>query len=213
MGNMRKYSSVYEHLNGGFTTVMKQRFVDEFSGSDEQIEDSGRAWTKHTTGSGTYTMGTTADSGLLMTTGSSTSDQNCIDFGGINQFSNTGCECIYVGRPVESSSRSFTFGLAEDNSGANATLRLRNDNGDYQELITKGSSQTATPTDVATDEAFHSYKMSIANSNAKLSIDGILKATTGSNLPDAGLQPFILIQTNTTAARSCNSRYYEAYNT
>ena len=67
---MRKYPSLYEHLNGGFTTVMKQRFVDEFSGATLDATK----WRIHGSGGSVSIDQDTVDGGLKIISASDLSD-------------------------------------------------------------------------------------------------------------------------------------------
>ena len=213
---MRKYPSLYEHLNGGFTTVMKQRFVDEFSGATLDVTKWGF---NEASGNGTRTIDQdTVDGGYKMITSSSNSSNYMQLKGGggtIRAFDAESSAFIAVCRAVSTSDVAFYVGLQEDSyfaadHGSNrSNYRLSHRNN----LVGTGN----TDSSVAIDYAWHTHSATTDGTNCKYSIDGIHQCTaTGATLPSDGaghLEPWWQVYTlNSGTSKKCAIRYFEAWN-
>ena len=172
---MRKYSSVYEHLNGGFTTVMKQRFVDEFSGATLDVSKWGF---NEASGTGTRAIDQDVIGGgyKMITSSSNGSNYMQLKGGGgtIRAFDAESSAFIAVCRAVTTSDVAFYVGLHEDSyfaadHGSNrSNYRLSHRNN----LVGTGN----TDSSVAIDYAWHTHSATTDGTNCKYSIDGISKS-------------------------------------
>lgn len=212
---MRKYPSLYEHLNGGFTTVMKQRVVDEFSGATLDVTK----WTKtDVTGSNTFAIDQdTVDGGFKIITAGGANREANISFNNIREFSHTGCVSIWVAQATATSGSDVHLGFSNDATSASyvASDHQANweiDSGTQYLLTSDGSSasRTALSSTTAMGTGWRVGKVECGSANIKLTIEGVLEVTKTTNRPSAALQPKFSVYGN---GKTGSVRYCEAYNT
>jgi len=222
--------SLYEQLFP-LTTVMKQRFVDNFSGD---ALDTDR-WSTNDTGSGstaTYTMADEVDGGLKITStlnGASTLDWSPTDSTKKRPFNNTGSVMIVTSKLVQANyaimycnlrSNHYTEagswigyivqGVTNGNSGDNK-IRLNSN------ISGMTSVDTSLSSSVLYD--WHTYKLTVSSGTTTLSVDGILSGTgfaTGSGNPTTRLHPALVSSASegaTSSGATTYFRYVECYNT
>ena len=85
----------------------------------------------------------------------------------------------------------------------------------YKSLETKdGSTASLTASSIALSQNAFTYDIEGTSSNVKLGINGNLEVTKTTNRPTAACQPFLYIQSRSTAAvKDYNVRYVECFNT
>jgi hypothetical protein len=192
------------------TSVAKQRFVENFSGTGLDID----RWRYNNLGAGTITvkMADEVDGGIEMTTdASSNASYAIIDFNDICQYDSTSSGFILVGKAKVQANTKWYGGL-EDNSYFVASY---NGNEPYYRLGTRESSagSTNTATTVASDIAWHTHKAETNGTSVPYWIDGVLAATSTSFVPtgtQSSFQPFIEAYGN--ANKTSQFKYFEAYN-
>lgn len=199
--------SIYQHLFA-LTTIMKQRVVDNFDA--DSLNERWRE--KDVVGTGTFAMDDSVDGGFKITTGNTLGDTSGIDFNDIRQYSPTASIMIAVW-----SADNITSGLAESglhnvlSAGNFITARLDETFAFYYLRTHDGTAGTNTFSDIADDTVFHNHKLEKTSSNAKLFIDGVLKATKTDRLPTAKLQPAFRRQNTSVAPTSMKIRFAEAF--
>jgi len=204
------FNSVYE-IFSPLTIPKNQRFWDWMSGDDLKSY-----WTvTQINGTGnTVTMSDSVDGGVVFTTSGTASDQVGINFNNINQYSETGSVCIFISKSVESTLRRSFGGMSNVQNGQTDTHTMNNDtNNTFYQLFTRQTSATLTNTDIAIDESYHIHKIESKASTCEYSIDGVLKATSSTNLATSPFQPVFEIIARTGSVRTANLRYVECFNT
>ena len=204
--------SIYDQLNA-YGTVAKQRFVENFSGS---ALDTDRWATNHTL-SGTSNMSDTVNGGVALSTGVTNASVSAIDFNDIRQYSPTGSVMILVAQRDNDNQYSECYLRNTDIRGSNTDYaeiyhRIDSANIRLQTRDNAGSS-TNVDTGVARNVNEMLYKLECLASTCELSLDGVLKATSGTNLPSLKLQAGLKTQNTSAADRILNVRYVECYNT
>jgi len=206
--------SIYDQLNAS-GTVAKQRVVETFSGS---ILDTDR-WNTTFNGNGTTAMADEVDGGLKLTSSDNASGAYMINFNDKRQYSNSGCECIFVGKRTTTTNAQMLGGFSSSTALTGDVIAVKDFTGNtYKQLVyaKNGSWGTAINTTVAIDVNFHNHKITLSSSSGTLSIDGLTAVTNSSdNLPDSALQPFFYSGETSGASASIISqiRYMECYNT
>ena len=203
--------SLYAQLQP-LTTVAKSRFVDYFTG------DALGSWSELTVyGSPTFLMDDSVNGGFKITC-TTAGHQGVICFNDKRQFSKTGSVIIMLmkratsnciaecGFDYDPSANVSHYSSYWRNSGAESKTKLCNDG--------NGSSVTSTDstTNVHTDFALGRIENSA--SSAKLFENGLLTATSTSDLSTKDFQPFFSnVCTPSSATTVCHISYLEAYNT
>tara|TARA_B110001454_G_C12678123_1_gene416745 strand:- start:788 stop:1387 length:600 start_codon:yes stop_codon:yes gene_type:complete len=198
--------SFYEKFNP-LTTVAKQRFVETFTGD---ALDTDRWHQGTNSGSPTFRMSDSVDGGFEIFC-DGTSDSGYINFDGIDQYNQTGSVIIGVAKPSTLTSMSMWLGFIQ-NTGAPFSL-LRWHTTSYFNLETSDGTATYTDSDISLNTDEHSVKIELTSSNNKLTLDGNLKITKTTNLPNGALEPFFRIISYNTTSKTASIRYCEAYNT
>lgn len=201
--------SVYELFNK-LTTITKQHFWDWLSGSVIS-----NRWTQVGSGGPTTAINDEVNGGVRLSTGGGATVNNVLGFNNKRPFDGANSDLIATCRrnttttdlqiglkdnPVSESQSSFM-----QNSTANSFIRLTT-NG--------GVSTTQTDTDVAPHTNWTSVKIENRSANVKLFLDGILKATSSTNLTTNKLQPFMAVFSISVATvKTGDFRFIEALNT
>ena len=209
------FPSVYDMTNESMTTARKQHFWEYFSG------DSVNRWRTiyNNQGANIIAINDAVDGGAIITTATGSGDNGSINFNNIHQFSHNSSVCISVWRqPTNTSVVSFV-GLTSnlnkwDTSSERSIVVAKSANTNYQLRTASGLAVSeGTDGSVAIDTSFHTFKMVLGASNNTVSIDGVADITKTTDLPDIALEPYIGMETLTTASRTTEIMYYEAYNT
>ena len=210
-------ASLYEQLFP-LTTVMKQRFVDNFSG-----DSLNERWAEH--GSGTLVMDDAVNGGLKIssaTSGVTRADFAVTDGTKSRQYSGSGSVFLAVAQLTEVQFGIMTMGLEDKfwtEAGDTCHCVVYGDmNGlsaseEKIKLVSTEFANIDAVTDVGQLYLEHSFKIEMKSSSAELTIDGILEATGGASIA-ANCQPLIEASPSEgTAVSVANYRYVECYNT
>ena len=219
--------SIYELINAP-TNVMKQRFVDYFSGD---TLDTFR-WSAYTGGSGgAIAMSDSIDGGLEIK--SSTTNMSLIDFAPsdaakIRPFNYNGCVQITTAKLTNVTNAIMRIGMRSNyrtEGGSYVRIQLYGAaggaHGSQENIISINSDNfSVTNTDITSSSTpsmfdWLTHKIECKSSTTEYSINGILKVTA-SGIPDEQLMPFIEVKNEEGTAASNpigNVRYMECYNT
>lgn len=204
------FDSVYQILTP-LTTVKKQWFLEWFSGTDLKAY-----WTKNNVqGTNTFQMADVVDGGFEIITGASANDDGSISFNDKRHYAFDASIIIFVMQQITAASYRCLAGFSDSNnlpSGDSAYIDNNTDFTNYR-LLTFNGGGTALSLGVATDQLEHSFKVETKVSSVEGSMDGVLKGTNSTNLPDVKMQPVFQEKTLTTAAKTGRIRYLEAFNT
>ena len=206
-------ASLYEQLFP-LSTIMGQRFVDNFSGD---ALDTDR-WTTTISGSGTSSMNDTVNGGVLLDASATSGGASTINFNDIRQYSYNSSEIILVSKINEVGVNSFEAysGFSDKTTtlfAEGAWVYKTHSNANWQ-LATSSGSFTFTATSVsASNDTYNIFKMVLGGSDVVLTVDGLTGATNTTNLPSTNLQPMIGLNTASNNSKTMNVLYCEAYNT
>lgn len=204
-------SSLYERLSA-LTQVLKQRVVEEFSGSGLNTN----RWSSSATGTGTNTIADEIDGGLIMTTGANTNDGQKISFNNKRQYDYLASVFISVTKMGTTTNTDFRSGLSGNSAfGAHhdsAYILYSSDGTIYGATYPAGGGENVTSLSLSTDTNWHSNKIECKSASVEFTVDGVLKATRTTSLPSAKMQPVAQTITASASAKSCYVRYIEAYN-
>ena len=202
------FANVYEMLTPP-AIVKKTWFVDYFDGDDK------KAWWTFTdiVGTGSSAMLDSVDGGFQITTGATDDNESSINFNQIRHYFNTAA-IIEVTAAAIAATR-FRAGFSEDTDMTNsfALVDMDSDNVNYETSTDDGTTETGTSTGIAVDTTTRKHKLILSSADVKHFIDGILKVTKTTNLPDAAQQPFFAVKARSTGAKTGTIRYMEAFNT
>jgi hypothetical protein len=218
--------SLYEMMNGGFTTVMKQHFVDYFVGKALNTD----FWTTtNSTGSaGTWAM---TNYGLQCTSGTGSS-QNEISFNGIKQYDGRGCAMItiaaaeydmghrhgFVGDHTVNDIPEHIYIMPGFEGWSSDKGTPNDDHMQVQDTSVGSPTYTTLKLGVPSSLAFKTYKIEGKTASSEGSVNGILAGTITTTVIAANtkLQPMIRCKhgyTPPSVARKLWVKYCEAWNT
>ena len=193
----------------------KQHFIEWFSG--KQLPSY---WTlTQIVATCTATMADSVDGGMLFQTDSGSGSPSAyLSFDDKCQYNPSGFGFISVCKKGSDNNIGIKGGIGSDDGAANpaaAVFMVEGTLATYRTLQTRnGGSETETATTTAVSQTEFAYKLEGTGSAANLSLNGVLSATTGSNLSTTKCQPLLYIQSRSTAAvKNYNVRYLECYNT
>lgn len=219
--------SLYEQLQA-FTSVQKQRFVENFSGDTLDTDRWGIGFQDDSTGN-TWNMADEVDGGLKLQCGTAATNQalymsfmsgtsnGTVTTIPVKPFAHDGSVMISVWKLNSITSHATAGGgLAQDGRGdvaganmayvhggtssAKFSLRTSNNSGQQEE----------TPSSVNDDTDWHTHKIECKSSTVDYSIDGLLSVTADDKLPEAKMAP---IFNSHKSGSSMQVRYVECYNT
>jgi len=203
-------SSLYEKLYP-LSTIMKQHFVENFSGS---VLDTDR-WNLGGTNTPTAIMSDTINGGVKVTTGGSINNFATLTFNNIEPFDATSCVIIFVSTRDNTNAKS-RHGLSHLGATAEAFTEHHAfvNNGETPEIKFETGNGTNSSTDSGVTATLNTVlnKIEMSSSNGKYFFDGVLKVTKTTNLPTTSQQPYLYHFAQDGAARSINYRYCEAWN-
>ena len=220
--------SVYDLINPQ-GTVMKQHFVDYFSGNDLNRF----VWGKILVGGGTAVMSDSVDGGLVITNPAASLNAICIAFNGnatnnvspmaVRQFDHSGSAFIVVEKfdtfsNYTNGDGAWTGFSSDANLSAGGIntcmVGLKGNETDYRLQTTDGSgSQGRHATGLTADTNWHTHKVELTGSLAKLTIDGILRLTHDGQLPQGKMGINISAVGDGSNVATTYVRYLEAWNT
>jgi len=200
--------SLYEHLFP-LSTVMRQRFVDNFSGGTLN-----ERWTESETGTGSGAMVDAVDGGYRITSGAVSGNKRILNFNNKRQYDSESCTFISVVTRVTSGVYTgLNDSLQTLDNASNEAGTLNKTGASFQTALTSDSTtQSETNTDVAPDTSTRVYSGAVDASDFQLSFDGVLKVTKTTNLPIAKIQPWLMVFEQSGTAGSADIRYMEVFN-
>ena len=221
--------SIYEQFNP-LTTVAKKRFVEWFSGKTLNTD---RWFQGYSVASPTWSMVDEVGGGLKVTTGTSTysdgriyfahDDDNAQNEDSVKQFTHDSSTVISIFKEINVTTGSYSLsgfnGMIEGNAGTTGTQNANS--GTFQTLSNvfcrtgDGSTTSQLETDLAKDTNWHMHRTDLYSANCKLTIDGTLKATKTSNLPQSVMTPVFYQAYGSSSGGTGKQgaiRYMEAYN-
>jgi len=208
------FASLYESFQA-LTSLQVSHFVEWFSG--DAIDS---IWTNTTqSGSGmSLAMADEIDGGLLATAIAAGNNFAQLNFNDKRHYDKEGSIFLSVAKRSGGTGVALIdLGMFGDNLNGNGKQAVMRDlqNTSFKTLLTgAAASTTQTNSDVATDTNYHSYKIEMKASSVELSIDGVLKVTNTTNLPNLDLQPgFKCFSQSASADVLVNCRYIECFNT
>ena len=154
---------------------------------------------------------------------SSNSDHTQIDFGVSGsrkrQYS-PNSQCIVTSKMGCGSNYDMRDGLLNwyDAHYFYASVNWANSNSKMSLESANGGSTTSTDSDLALDENWHTKHLKLNGSSGTMDIDGIVRATTTSNLPNGNnekMMPFhagVIPASGYSSNRGCFIRYMECWN-
>lgn len=219
--------SLYEQLQE-FTSVQKQRFVENFSGD---TLDTYR-WESYTINGGTVAMDDSVDGGLYLQAATSDNDYAGIGFGGtvgndqaVRPFSHNSSKIIFVQKfsangEYQASASGFDQklrgdGLGAAESGAILLTSVHNTSGKWVLRTGDGSNYSGYTyvTTSSMDTDWHVFTIECKSTSAEMTIDSVTEATSTTTLPTARMGISFGIQSEGSATAKTNIHYCEAYNT
>jgi hypothetical protein len=199
-------ASLYEQLFP-LTTVMKQRFVENFSGD---ALDTDR-WLL--TDSGTSAMVDAVDGGYGLKTNATTNNSAELTFNDIKPFDDSASVMIFVAQKLASAGGRYDIGLHD---GIDATY-IRNNTNDTKinVIVTDGSGTTQSNFSMNVENSvWRTMKIEMKASSVEASVDGTIEATVTTNLPNTGqLEPWLKCTHNNSVVAETRINYVECYNT
>lgn len=209
------FASVYEILDP-IDTVRKQRSWDWFDG--DQLRSFWKSFNR--IGSGSTPMSDTIDGGIRCISGTVIGNDTMITQNNINHYSQTASVFIGICRNISGAGLiQYGAGFVKDESsfGNNDVCMVFMDTGNNANVslhTANASAQTVTGSDIAVHTNWFSVKIELLASTGELTLDGLLKITTGLTLPTAAQQVIAARSLcQSTGARESRARYVEAYNT
>ncbi len=209
--------SLYEQLFPQ-TTVMKQRFVENFLGKLGGVNERWNLLEE--TGTPFMDLSTQINRGIFMIL--NTPDfRGVINFNNIRQFNEDGSVIIVNGsRITVADELQWIFGLINTNgaieAGGSGFAAGANDSDNTFKRLTSsdGTGITGVDTSIAIDDDVQTtWKLELQASNLLLSLDGVLEAEKTDELPTDKLQPAMQGRSRGFGTKTCYFGYCEAYNT
>ena len=227
--------SIYEQFNP-LTTVAKQRFVEWFAGDELNLTNNvSHRWYKgYSVTVPTMAFVDSDGGGFKITTGTNTYSDGRIYFAQDNndqagyensakQYTHDSSTVISIFKEISVTTGSYSLsgftGQPTGNAGTTATQNANS--GTFQTLSNvfcrtgDGSTTSQLETDLAKDTNWHMHRTDLYPTNCKLMIDGTLKATKTSNLPESAMTPVFYQSYGSSSGGSAKEgaiRYMEAYN-
>ena len=192
------------------STVPKKHFVEFFT-TDGTIPER---WNSTVSGTGSITIPTGDNNGILLNTGTTASSTASINLNNVNNFAYDNASLIFVGS-ISSLASNFEayLGFQTDTtfgSGVGAGIYAVHSKSVFSSWSSDGSF-TFADSSVTADTNPHVFQVTLSASNVKTYIDGTLATTIETDLPNAVMQPCFEINTSGTD-RNFNMTYCEAWN-
>jgi len=201
-------NSLYDYVNTP-NVIAKQHFVDNFDG-----DVLNERWaTTNINGTNTFQMSDEIDEGFEIITNTATNNRATINFNNIRHYDMDNSRHIVVGRVTSTSSIVLKLGLSGDADSESISYAGWVIVNTANRLVTNdGTAQTNTALATAPNTNFHKAETDLDGTTANLWYDGILEGSATATYPTTKLQPLMFAQTLTTAAKTTQVRYFEAYN-
>jgi hypothetical protein len=154
------------------------------------------------------------DGGFQITTGGNNGDHGTITFNDIRQYAPTASELISVVK-FDETTIDGAVGFSNDNSLGSSHSAFWSESTETNfKLSTRGTgARTETDTGVVRDTAKHIIGISCGSPNVNMSMDGVLKSTVSSSIPNAPMQPIFYLKTQSATSKTAHITYMECYNT
>ena len=211
-GDRWKPTSKFDSLSDSFT-FNKQHFVEWFAG-----KELGHYWTlTQIVATCTATISNSVDGGMLFQTDSgSGSPSACLTFNNKRQYNPVGFRFISICQKNDDL-LGIKGGIGNDKvvNPSHYAFMMEGSFVSYKSLETKdGSTASLIASSIPLSQDAFVYDIEGTSSNVTLGINGSLGVTKTTNRPTAACQPFLYIQSRTSAAvKDYNIRYVECYNT
>lgn len=206
--------SIYEYLSP-LSKVQGQHMVDKFDGD---VLDSNRWTTYNIFGGNTFAMGDGINRGFQITTQVGINNRGGIAFSNIRQYDPFNSSSIEYCRIISGADALIVGGLGFSNpdggssSSERSCWRTNRISGFYDLNTSDGATTTATDTTLANDTLDHRHQLYLVNTSNYYSIDGVLRASHATNLPNVRLMPFFMAWTNGASSTVGSIQYCEAFN-
>ena len=216
------YGSFYE-ITKPLTKVKGQHMTEHFAGQNFTPR-----WYGDAHGGGSISMADGIDGGINLVTNTGNNSRLAFTFGtnnstGVYPFSPLGSCIIWIvkcnGNGSTGNGQMMGFWgdtPASTSEGNSATCKNDAAEGSYINLFTKGSGQGNTNTDIPYDilNNWFTVKIELRESDARLYLNGMLKAMRTGNLPLTKVMPYIQAITRSGGTSGTTGiRYCEAWNT
>jgi len=204
-----QFGSLYEVFDP-LTTLSKARMFDWFVGA--VLDNRWNAVNEQ--GIGTFTMVDTYLEGFEIKSGGGSGDNSLIEMDGRSHFdAEVGIGMIAVQHRFSNGQGTVKCGITP-NPGTNSNAGfLENDAAQsFQRLVTNFSGTNTVDTSLIPDQLTHVMKLKQIPGNMTLTMDGVLEATSTSNVPISGQQPFYLARFGTSTAGIGRISYLEIWN-
>lgn len=204
-----RFPSLYESMLP-LDIVKKSHFIDFFDG-----DTLDGIWGTTTDGTGTVAMGDIIDGGVLLTSSPNNNNDTAIHMSSIRHYSPTG-SVIRSTLKVSSGASGSTFDMFLTDAVlgfANYIATQKFDTSTTWSLITNDGSSNSIDTLVSVDTNLHEHILEIKKTSGIYHLDGVLVATSTSNLPTKNLQPSHRVRSEDTISLNMNVLYVEVYNT
>jgi len=201
-------NSLYDYINTP-NIIAKQHFIDNFDG--DVLNE--RWFETEINGTNPKSMSDAIDEGFQIVTGASTNNRGTISFNDINPFDMDNSRHIVVARVNQTTNVVMKCFLAGDRDSESISVAGWVVVNTINRLVTNdGTSGTNTNLATTADSNFHKAETDLDGTTANLWFDGILEGTATATYPTTKLEPVFFMQTLTTATKTGQVRYFEAYN-
>lgn len=207
------FASLYQSL-APLTVIRKQHTVEWFSG---KALDSILKYTNIQNSPETG-MGDAIDGGYRLVTGSGNLDRCSIGTNGIIHYSETASIIIINARHVSTNVQTalgFNSNVDANPVGGSDIAWFEDDTvATFVELRTHDRTTTnIVATDISSGvTTLTNWKVECLSSTVEGTLDGILKATSSSNLPQGGMAPMFWIRARGTGGKEAKITFWEAFN-
>ncbi len=206
--------SIYEYL-APLEKPLSQHVIDMFDGD---ILNSDRWVTFNIVGAQTFAMRDGINQGFSITTSASIGDRGGIDFNNIRQYDPFNSTVIQYATAISGTGILVAGGLGFNNPDWGSSFSERSGyrrnvlTGFYDQNTSDGVLSADTDTDIAVDFVQHRHQIYLTNTTHYYAIDGVLKTSLNTLLPNSGLQPTFMGWTNTANSGVASIQSCEAYN-
>ncbi len=206
--------SIYEYLSP-LSHVQGQHMMDKFDGD---VLNSDRWVTFNIIGANTFAMRDAINGGFQITTPAVIGNRGGIDFDNIRQYDPFSSTVIQYATAISGTGVIIAGGLGVSNPDFGSSLSERSGyrrntiSGFYDQNNSDGSTSSSADTDVAVDLVQHRHQIYLANTSHYYTIDGVLKASLSTTLPNDPMQPTFMGWTNTANSATGSIQSCEAYN-
>jgi len=205
--------TLLQHLVLDRSESPKQHFIEYFDG-----EIINTIWTKENiTGTGTFTMVGTIDSGFKVQCASGSGNHSALTFNLKRQYEEDGCIMINISRLTQNAAVLAGTGFIDDapldEDFAYNGVDTGIDSSNFILATRRTGTFSGTSLGVALDTSFHLFELEMFSTGAKTHMDGVLAATRTTDHSTSPQQPGLFSKSFSAGTRTINCRYMEIYNT